>query len=468
MNMKKITIVMSILFLVASFVLPLNLVKADTLNPPGGPYVNDGSIITFEQVKINGINVFIRNTTFQNIYVYPGENLSVIVYYKGVKNVSDATFVFTIPGYEYKFFYKTKNNIKILANYTNYVSAKFQIPKDMPKGDYFIRIELQSKEGTDYIQLPIRVDTPSKYILTVDADVFPKLLKYSFKCNSCAENKYKVLVRVENRGDQTLKHVNVEAYLQEYPELTLTKIYLYDNTDDQFNGQLAPGEVATLTGYIDLNTIPFPLKTGTYHVVVKVNYDYNHKNITKIFPVQLVNIDEMQEQNNKTQNLVASPNTIDVSINPPTPLVLNGNNQGEYNLTIINKANARTNVKVQVETLPQVNYQVIPPKVSIEPLGRATVQIKLIPQEEGVYPVKIKLLNDNGEVIKVIDTKVEYTSNNLQNLVIAVIIFILIIVIFLIIALILKKNLNNKYEKETVIIEKEKGPNIKVEEEELY
>ncbi len=469
----KVKNVLSVLGVFVALILSY-VVSAVTLD------VNEGDLVEFEKVKINGVTVYEKvgnNSYFYPTYVYPGEELTFYVLYKGLTNSTDVRVEAVLPGYEYNLIEDVSDNFEIVNGTYKYVQGTLRIPEDIEAGKvYPLKIEFLSDTNVDYIEIPLDIEKPPKYILDVDTQVLPKLLKYSFKCPSCAENKINVMVRLENRGKKTLKHVNVVAYLKEYPEVTKTVVYLYQNRDDQFNGQLGPGEVATLKGTIDLNSVPFSIPSGTYHVVVEVRYDYNHKAIKKEQTVEIVNIDELQKQKeeNKTevkkpQKVVATSSSIEVSVNPAEPITLTKEGESKIiTLLIKNNENARIDLKVKVESVPQVVTEVNPPKVSIEPLGTATVRIKVSANEEGVYPLTIKLLNDNDEVIKVIRDQVEAKYNNYSQAVLLTIIIVLIVLIVaVIIALILKKN-SDKVEREKIIIEKEKGPNIKVEEDELY
>jgi len=440
--------------------------------------VNEGDLVEFKKVEINGITVYKKvgdNSYFYPTYVYPGEKVTFYVLYKGLKDEDNVRVEATLPGYDYDLVTDVSSDFEVVEGKYKYIVGKIEIPKDIKAGkEYPLKIEFLSDDNVDYIEIPLDVEKPTKYILDVDTQVLPKLLKYSFKCSSCAENKINVMVRLENRGKKTLKHINVVAYLKEYPEVTKTVIYLFQNRDDEFNGQLGEEEVATLKGTIDLNSVPFSIPSGTYHVVVEVRYDYNHKTIKKEETVEIVNIDELQKEENKTQEvqkpkkIVATSSSIEVSVNPAEPITLTKGGESKIiTLLIKNNEDARVDLKVKVETLPQVITEVNPTKVSIEPLGTATVRIKVSANEEGIYPLTIKLLNDNDEVIKVIRDQVEAKySNYSQAILLTIIIVLIVLIVAVIIALILKKN--SKTEKEKIIIEKEKGPNIKVEEDELY
>jgi hypothetical protein len=442
--------------------------------------VKDGNIVEFKEIKINGLTVFESNSTdysFYPTYVYPGEELELAIEYEGVTDDTQVRLRVTLPGYDYDLIEGYTPEFEVINGTYKALKVKIKLPEDLIDDEYPLKVEFLGTENSDYIELPLKVEAPVKKILEVDTEVIPKLLKYSFKCNDCASNKIKVITRLENRGKKTLKHVNVYAYLKEYPEITKTIVYLYHNRDDEFNGQLEPDEVATLEGTIDLSIMPFPLKTGTYHVVVEIRYDYNHQKIVKEEKVEIVNIDdiynqeekESEEQEEKPEKIIATSDSVIVKVNNPI-MKLEEQKPAEFELTLKNKEESRINLIVDVVAPEGLQVNVDHPKVSLDSLGEENVKIKVYPLQPGVYPVKLVIKNENGQPIieKSLLVEANY-SNLLENILLGVIILLIVLIIVVLIILALKKEGGNGgVEKEKVIIQREKGNNIKVEEDELY
>jgi len=115
--------------------------------------------------------------------------------------------------------------------------------------------------------------------------------------------------------------------------------------------------------------------------------------------------------------------------------------------------------------------KITPAKVSVEPLGqsKATLMVEGV-VSSGVYPIKIKILNENGQEIgsKTIMVEVDKTDV-VTTILYSLLVIIFVLIIAVIVALIFKgkgrKEGSNGGEK---MIIQEKGPNVKVEEEELY
>jgi len=443
------------------------------------PEISDGDIVQVKEVKINGLTVFKSNGTdysFYPTYVYPGEELEITIKYKGVTDDTQVRLRVTIPGYDYELIEGYTPIFEVINNTYKSIKVKINLPEDLIDDEYPLKIEFLGMENQDYVELPLRVEAPVKKILEVDTQIMPKLLKYSFDCVSCAKNKIEVLVRIENRGKKTLKHVNIYAYLKEYPEITKTVVYLYQNKDYVFNGQLEPEEVASLRGEIDLSYIPFPLKTGTYTVVVEIRYDYNKQKIVKTEKVEIVNIDEIIEKDKEEEKeekieekreIIATSEMINVKIDTPIK-ELKEEGFAEFELELRNKEQLRTNLIIDVLSPEGIKVEIDSPKVSLDALGKETVKIKAYPLESGVYPIKVIIKNEEGKTIieKSLLVEAKY-QNLLEKVLLAIIVVLAVVIIAVLIILALRKGGNGKLEKEKVIIEKEKS-NIKVEEDELY
>jgi len=442
--------------LVSIFLISITLLFSVT------PVVKDRDIVSIKEVKIDGLTVFESNGTdfsFYPTYVYPGEELEILVKYKGVVDDTQVRLRVTIPGYDYDLIQGHTPIFEVINGTYKSIKIKIKLPEDLLDDEYPLKIEFLGMENEDYVELPLRVEAPVKKILEVDTQVIPKLLKYSFDCSTCANNKIKVLVRIENRGKKTLKHVNIYAYLKEYPEVTKSVVYLYHNKDYVFNGQLEPYEVATLEGEIDLNNLPFPLKTGTYTVVVEIRYDYNKQKITKEEKIEIVNIDETykatkEKEEEKPKKVLATSDTIEVKVDTPVK-ELKKKGTAEFELYLKNKEQARTNLIIDVSAPEGVKVDVSAPKVSIDALGEEIVKIKVYPIESGVYLIKLIIKNEEGRTIIEKNLLVEANySNLLEQILLAIIILLAVLIIVVLIILALKKESKNNIEKEKIIVEK--------------
>jgi hypothetical protein len=429
----------------------------------------DGSIVDVKEIKFNGMTVFYdeEGTTYvYPTYVYPGQEFQIWVKYLGVKEDHDVRLRVTIPGYDYDLIQGNTNTFEIIPGKWNFLTASIKLPKDILDGEYPLKIEFLGKENSDYVEIPLDIEAPVKSILDVDVQVIPPAVKVGEN----TEGKIKIVARIENRGKEELKHVNVVAYLKEYPTLTRTVVYLYHNTDDTFNGILEPGSVATLEGTIDLNTLPVPPKSGSYTLVVEVRYDYNHQTITKEFPIEVINVNELKQvKEEQPQKVVATEETVNVEVSKQLIQLDNNKNIAEVEIIVKNNKNARTEVQFALEG-KGINAKITPAKVSVEPLGQSKATLTIEGVNSGVYPIKVKVLNENGQEIASKTIMVEVDKTDVVTTILyALLVIIFVLIIAVIVALIFKgkgkKGESNGGEK---VIIQEKGPNVKVEEEELY
>ncbi len=429
---------------------------------------NDGNIVDIKEVKIKDITVLKDegNTTYiYPTYVYPGEEFSLRITYLGKEDDSETRLRVTLPGYDYNLIEGNTDTFEVLNGKWDTITAKIKLPKDIEAGEYPLKIEFLGKENSDYIEIPLDVEARPKSLLDVGIDVLPPAVKVG----SNSDGKIKIIVRIENRGKEKLKHVNVVAYLKEYPVLTKTVVYLYHNTDDAFNGILEPGSVATLEGVINLNEVlPVLPPSGTYHVVVEVRYDYNHKSLEKETPIEIINVNELKNKENENKEKIAVSPNVEIEVSNPLVEITKENQIANIGITVKNKENMRTEVQLKLEG-EGVNAKLQPSKLSIEALGEGKATLTVEGVNNGVYPIVVKVLNEKGEEIGSKTIIVEVNKRDMiTTLLYGTLGIILALIIATLIALIIKGKRKKENGREIMTKNEEKKTDIKVEEEELY
>ena len=391
-------------------------------------------------VDINGRDI--DNLAY--LYVDRGETIDIMVevagddaFWEDIANgldiendrIEGITVEAEILGYKYNRISDTSGRFIIEYQGTNFENLKLKIPEDMDLIDnkYTLRVRAYNQQySVSFAELPLRVRAEEDLLNIMRVDFTPGL---TLEVNQ----PLFATVRVENMGYNKAENIVVSLSVPQLGRESFTDINELSPADVAENDdQDIENSESTESIYLDLRGA----QPGTYNLIVKVEYDRGHKEVTENYQLVINGLRTSELENVLMIDSVEKTKSVDAE-------------QGAvYIISIVNLGTGSKVFTADVTGLDWGNYRIDPMPVVVQGGSSADMFLYVSPKEDALgqktFTVNVKEGNNIVKQItfqaNIAESKGEW-DNVLTGLEIG---FIVLLIILVILGIILAATRMNK------------------------
>lgn len=249
----------------------------------------DNTNLNWGTVKVNGDLVDDGSV----LAVEEGQTLEIRVGLVANSGADDIEVEAEIGGYEYNDYENLDDSTHIFnlaAGTTKYVNLELQMPKNLEKDEYWLRLRILDKNTAALEKVVMLAVEPSRHGVDI------KDVSFSPGNTVKAGRSLLATVLLENFGDKTEKDVKVTVAV---PELGVSATEYVDVVQTD-NHNIDYEDVPEM-----FLPIPATAKEGEYTVVVTVKYDDLRETVTEAFPISVLANELFQEKSNAAKLVLA-------------------------------------------------------------------------------------------------------------------------------------------------------------------